>query len=92
MRETIVLRSFLAFSVKVGTLEGPKLTEMVVQKHFTLYQTFILPKSWKFGLLGPQNWIFGTIFQDRSDVPRLFLASLTNVGTLKGPKIAEMVL
>ena len=44
MRETTVLRSFLAFSGKVGTLEGPKLTEMVVQKHFTLYQTFILPK------------------------------------------------
>ena len=37
MRKTTVLRSFLAFLVKEGTLEGPTLTEMIEQKDFTLY-------------------------------------------------------
>ena len=37
MRETTVLRLFLAFLDKEGTLEGPTLTEMIEQKDFTLY-------------------------------------------------------
>ena len=65
MRETTVLRLFLAFLVKVGRLEGQILTEMVEQKYFTFYQIFIFPKRWKFGLLGLPNWIFQTVFQNR---------------------------
>ena len=43
------------------------LAEMVVYRHFPLHQTFILPKSWIFGLRGPQDRFFGTVFHDRND-------------------------
>ena len=43
------------------------LAEMVVYRHLTLHQTFILPKSWNFGLRGPKNRFFWTVFHDRND-------------------------
>ena len=50
----------IAFDIK-------NLAEMVVYRHFTLHQTFILPKSLKFGLRVPQNRFFWTVFHDRND-------------------------
>ena len=67
------------------------LAEMVVYRHFPLHQTFILPKSWKFGLRGPQNRFFWTVFQDRMTVLRSFLAYLAKAGTPDGQKLVEMV-
>ena len=55
MTNMVVLRLFLAYLAKVGTSYGPKWIEMSVYRHFTLHQTFILQKSWKFGLRDPQT-------------------------------------
>ena len=67
MTEMTVLRSFLAYLAKFGTPEGPEWTEMAVYRHFMLYQSFNLPKNWKFGLLGHPNRVFGTVLHDRND-------------------------
>ena len=88
MRETTVLRLFLAFLVKVGRLEGRILTEMVEQKYFTLHQILIFPKTWKFGLLGLPNWIFQTVFHDRNVIFGLF-SQARDTGS---PKLTETVL
>ena len=68
------------------------LAEMVVYRHFPLHQTFILPKSWIFGLRGPQNRFFGPYIMTEMIVLRSFLAYLAKVGTPEVPKWTEMAL
>ena len=75
------LKLFWGYFGKVGTPDGPKLTEMVTYRHFMLHQSIILSKMRKLGLIIHPAGFFRLYFMTNMVVLRLFLAYLAKFRT-----------